>query len=156
MRRLIALLARFASALMLRRLEVTDVGRLPGTGRSCSWPTTSTGSSTRGDRRRARPAAPLHRQGRACGRCPLAGLLLRGVGVVFVRRRVDKARSPASNDDAFAECHAALAKRDMVAIFPEGTTHDRPQLDPIKTGAARIALGARAAGATAGRSCPSA
>ena len=33
-----------------------------------------------------------------------------------------------------------------MAIFPEGTTHDRLQLAPIRTGAARIALGARAAG----------
>jgi hypothetical protein len=48
---------------------------------------------------------------------------------------------------AFDECHHALVGGDVVAIFPEGTTHDRPRLDPIKTGAARIALGARAAGA---------
>ena len=67
-------------------------------------------------------------------------------GVVFVQRRVDTPEGR-NNDSAFAECHAALVHRDTVAIFPEGTTHDRPHLDPIKTGAARIALGARTAGA---------
>ena len=45
------------------------------------------------------------------------------------------------NESAFHECHRALAERDVVAIFPEGTTHDRPRMEPIKTGAARIALG---------------
>jgi len=65
---------------------------------------------------------------------------------VFVRRQSDVGGAGA-NDDAFAECHAALADGDVVAIFPEGTTHDRPRIDPIRTGAARIALGARAAGA---------
>src|SRR5690606_7658424 len=73
---------------------------------------------------------------------------LRSLGVVFVRRRVDGPEGSASaNLSAFADCHDALIARDVVAIFPEGTTHDRPHLDPIKTGAARIALGARAAGA---------
>ena len=81
-------------------------------------------------------------------RVPLVGQVLRAAGVVFVRRPGD-ATGPASNDVAFAECHRALTERDVVAIFPEGTTHDRPRIDPIKTGAARIALGARSAGADA-------
>ena len=34
----------------------------------------------------------------------------------------------------------------MIAVFPEGTTHDIPRLAPIRTGAARIALGAKAHG----------
>jgi hypothetical protein len=33
-----------------------------------------------------------------------------------------------------------------VAIFPEGTSHDEPALVPLKTGAARLALGATARG----------
>jgi glycerol-3-phosphate O-acyltransferase / dihydroxyacetone phosphate acyltransferase len=79
-------------------------------------------------------------------RIPLAGLVLRAAGVVFVHRQVDGGAG-GSNDDAFRECHAALAANDTVAIFPEGTTHDRSRMDPLKTGAARIALGARTAGA---------
>jgi 1-acyl-sn-glycerol-3-phosphate acyltransferase len=75
------------------------------------------------------------------------GRLAEAGGVVFVQRRADTKGQP-DNDAAFAACHAALVKRDTIAIFPEGTTHDRPHLDPIKTGAARIALGGRSAGAT--------
>ena len=149
MRRLIALLARFASAMVLRRLEVTDLARLPR-----DRPVLLVANHFNGFLDPVVVAAALGKLPRFIAKdtltkVPLAGLLLRGVGVVFVRRRADGPTAPGTtNADAFAECHAALAKRDMVAIFPEGTTHDRPQLDPIKTGAARIALGARTAGAS--------
>ena len=42
----------------------------------------------------------------------------------------------------------ASCKGDCIAMFPEGTTHDREALAPIRTGAARIALGSVSAGAT--------
>jgi len=71
---------------------------------------------------------------------PGVGPLLRSLGVVFVQRRVDGPEGT-TNTSAFVQCHKALAKGDTVAIFPEGTTHDRPHLDPIRTGAARIVLG---------------
>ena len=101
------------------------------------------------DRHGAPAPAALHRQGRAAedpdrrAGAPQRG---RGVRAPARGRRRARPRRP-GNEDAFVECHRALAKRDLVAIFPEGTTHDRAQIDPIKTGAARIALGARAAGA---------
>ena len=47
------------------------------------------------------------------------------------------------NADAFRAIHDALALGQAVLIFPEGISHHQPQLAPIKTGAARIALAAR-------------
>lgn len=76
---------------------------------------------------------------------PVVGLLLRLAGVVLVRRPED-ASGVADNTAMFADTTAALARGDMVALFPEGTTHDRTTLARIRTGAARIALGAHAAG----------
>ena len=67
------------------------------------------------------------------------------VGVVPVERRQDRVDT-SSNRSSFEACHRALAKGQAVAIFPEGTTHDRLQLAPIRTGLARIVLGARASG----------
>jgi glycerol-3-phosphate O-acyltransferase/dihydroxyacetone phosphate acyltransferase len=47
-----------------------------------------------------------------------------------------------SNDDAFAVCRSLLAAGGLVAVFPEGVSHDEPHLQSLRTGAARIALGA--------------
>ena len=62
-------------------------------------------------------------------------------GVLPVYRRSDGDR-PGDNRAMFEACHQELAGGAMVAIFPEGTTGDRGGLDRVRTGAARIALGA--------------
>ena len=67
-------------------------------------------------------------------------------GMVPVHRPEDRTHRD-SNESAFAAAHRVMLRRGHVAIFPEGTTHDVPALARIRTGAARIALGARAAGA---------
>ncbi len=48
------------------------------------------------------------------------------------------------NEASFALCRAALAAGGALALFPEGVSHSDPQLRPLKTGAARIALTAEA------------
>jgi glycerol-3-phosphate O-acyltransferase / dihydroxyacetone phosphate acyltransferase len=68
--------------------------------------------------------------------------LLAFAGLVPVYRAVDGGTG--ANADTFRACHDVLAAGGVVAIFPEGTTGDRAQLDTIRTGAARIALGALA------------
>jgi glycerol-3-phosphate O-acyltransferase / dihydroxyacetone phosphate acyltransferase len=62
-------------------------------------------------------------------------------GVLPVYRTGDGDRAT-DNASVFDACHRELAQRATVAIFPEGTTGDRAQLDRVKSGAARIALGA--------------
>ena len=46
------------------------------------------------------------------------------------------------NEETFAKCHALLNSGNVVALFPEGTTHVEPMMMPARTGAARIALSA--------------
>ena len=48
------------------------------------------------------------------------------------------------NDASFARCRAELAAGGAMALFPEGVSHSDPQLRPLKTGAARIALSTEA------------
>ncbi|CAN5317646.1 hypothetical protein BH23GEM2_BH23GEM2_01200 [soil metagenome] len=79
---------------------------------------------------------------------PLIGWGIRAVGAIPVYRRMDDPSQTGRNEETFRAVHAALARSAAVGIFPEGISHDYPALAPLKTGAARIALGA--ATATAG------
>jgi glycerol-3-phosphate O-acyltransferase/dihydroxyacetone phosphate acyltransferase len=49
------------------------------------------------------------------------------------------------NDSAFAALHDILGRGRAAGIFPEGISHEGPQLTALKTGAARIAFGAKRA-----------
>lgn len=48
----------------------------------------------------------------------------------------------AGNRAMFEAAEGALTAGDAIALFPEGISHVRPSLAPLKTGAARLALGA--------------
>ncbi len=54
----------------------------------------------------------------------------------------------------FASAYASRAHGDMILIFPEGVTQDVPHMAEAKTGAARIALGAKASGTNSVRIVP--
>jgi 1-acyl-sn-glycerol-3-phosphate acyltransferase len=73
-------------------------------------------------------------------RYPLIGWITRMFDSIPVYRKEDGVTG--SNEETFTRARAILARGDSVAIFPEGTTHSDPQLHPLKTGVARIALGA--------------
>ncbi len=73
-------------------------------------------------------------------------------GAIPVRRA--SAGPTGGNVRAFEACHVVLAEDGVVAIFPEGRASDEVRLLPVKTGAARISLGARTAGAEGLRIVP--
>jgi len=75
---------------------------------------------------------------------PSLAWLVKGVGAVPVYRIQDVPEKMSENADSFRDAHAALAAGDIVGIYPEGTSHLGRQLVPLKTGAARIALGGAA------------
>ncbi|MDQ3063921.1 MAG: lysophospholipid acyltransferase family protein [Acidobacteriota bacterium] len=77
---------------------------------------------------------------------PIAGFLLRTFEILPIYRRSDALGDIAKNRSTFENCHELLGRGRCIAIFPEGISHDATKLQPIKTGAARIALGALAVG----------
>lgn len=78
-------------------------------------------------------------------RMPIIGRLVRWAGAIPVYRKQDAA-DMSRNHETFTRVHTLLARGGAVAIFPEGVSHNDPQLRPFKTGAARMALGATAMG----------
>lgn len=74
---------------------------------------------------------------------PVIGWFVRTFEGIPVYRKQDN--TTGSNEETFARAREVLGRGGSIAIFPEGTTHDDPRLRELKTGAARIALGAHAA-----------
>jgi len=70
---------------------------------------------------------------------PLKWLLTR-CGVIPVNRVQDDPKGMRSVMDTFEAVYRVLEHGEAVALFPEGITHDDPQLKEVKTGAARMAL----------------
>jgi 1-acyl-sn-glycerol-3-phosphate acyltransferase len=91
-------------------------------------------------------AAAARRPVRFLAKAPLfsdfkTAWLVKGAGAIPVYRRADDPGQMDRNLDAFRAVHSALADGAAVGIFPEGLSHSEPALAPLKTGAARIALG---------------
>lgn len=82
---------------------------------------------------------------------PIVSFLIKKMEALPVYRRVDAGRDMEKNAETFRAAQDLLAQGRCVAIFPEGVSHDETALKPIKTGAARIALGALAFGSRENR-----
>jgi glycerol-3-phosphate O-acyltransferase / dihydroxyacetone phosphate acyltransferase len=72
---------------------------------------------------------------------PVVSFLVKAFDSVPVYRREDAA-DPAKNRETFETARRILFGGGVLALFPEGISHSEPNLQPLKTGAARIALGA--------------
>ncbi len=88
--------------------------------------------------------ATLGRYPRFLGKSTLFKILplwpfLKLAGVIPVYRAVDGAAGE-QNVSAFSTCRRILSRRGLVALFPEGISHNESTLQPLRTGAARIAL----------------
>ena len=90
---------------------------------------------------------------------PALAMLLGAVGVVPLRRAKDEQGANATaeattkparerNADSFRLVTDALRRGQAVLVFPEGISHDQPAIAPLRSGAARMALQARADSAT--------
>src|SRR5687767_2708548 len=81
---------------------------------------------------------------------PVLGFLVRALDSLPVYRRQDEGEDISRNLETFAAARKLLARGGTIGICPEGVSHDEPRLRPIKTGAARIALGAASTGEVTG------
>ncbi len=72
---------------------------------------------------------------------PVLGWLARALDAIPVYRRQDEGADLSRNRETFARAHTLLTGGGTLAICPEGVSHSDSKLRPLKTGAARIALG---------------
>ncbi len=74
---------------------------------------------------------------------PFKKWLLGKLFMIPVNRSNDSKTKGVSNSDSFEACYELMEKGGVLAIFPEGSSFQERRLREIKSGAARIALGAQ-------------
>ena len=73
---------------------------------------------------------------------PLLGWWLKNLGAIPIFRPGDKGSDIRKNKDSFSRCYELLAEGETIIIFPEGQSHSDSQLHRLKSGAARLTIGA--------------
>lgn len=73
---------------------------------------------------------------------PFRKWLLHRMNLIPIHRREDTPGLSIDNEETFRASYQALAERKTLLIFPEGTSFNERRLRKIKTGTARMALGA--------------
>jgi glycerol-3-phosphate O-acyltransferase/dihydroxyacetone phosphate acyltransferase len=143
-RRLLRLLFRRALRIFFRRIELSGVENVPETG-PVVFVVNHPNSLV--DPLLLLCFAP--RRVSFLAKAPLfdmlvVGWVVRSFGSIPVHRRQDEGTDLTKNRQTFDAARRLLAGGGTLALFPEGASHDAPSLLPMKTGAARIALGAAA------------
>ncbi|WP_224366847.1 lysophospholipid acyltransferase family protein [Hyalangium versicolor] len=80
-------------------------------------------------------------------RMPVIGWILKGLHALPVYRKQDNPGQAVKNEGTLEAARTALVQGRAITIFPEGRSHSEPMLGELKTGTARIALGAAREGA---------
>lgn len=70
--------------------------------------------------------------------------ILKQLHMIPIQRKNDTNKVKVDNREVFKKCYEFLGKKGCILIFPEGVSIKARRLQPIKSGAARIALGAEA------------
>jgi 1-acyl-sn-glycerol-3-phosphate acyltransferase len=75
---------------------------------------------------------------------PIIGSFVHAFDSIPVYRSQDPGTDLSKNRETFEAARGLLSRGGSLVLFPEGASHDDPKLRKLKTGAARIALGAAA------------
>ena len=153
--RLVRLIARGATLGWFRAVEVTGLERIPRTG-----PVLLVANHHGGFVDPALLVAVVPRPVRFLAMAslfrilPLRPLLALGGAIPVARAQDAQGEGSGRNVGMFTACFAHLRRGAAIGIFPEGEASDEAHLLPIRTGAARIALGAHSRGAMGLRIVP--
>lgn len=132
---------RLLVRIFYRRFEVAGLEHLPETGPVilCANHVNALVDALVIQAASPRPIHPIARSG--LFRNPLLRPILATIQAVPIYRKPAAGQAAGSNEDAFERCFEYLAEGRVILIFPEGQSHSDPSLRPLKTGAARLAIG---------------
>lgn len=147
MRRAITAFFRFCLRIFFRRIELLGMERVPATGSVVFAVNHPNGLVDPLFLLCFAPARVSFLAKAPLFGYPIIGSIVRAFDTIPVYRRqeVGDGSLAEANAQMFARAREVLQHGGSIAIFPEGTTHDDPKLRELKTGAARIALGANVA-----------
>lgn len=135
---------RLIARVFYRRFEIAGLENLPATGPVilCANHVNALVDALVIQAASPRAIHPIARSG--LFRNPLLRPILAIIQAVPIYRKPPDGKEAAgSNEDSFARCYEYLGEGRVILIFPEGQSHSDPSLRPLKTGAARLALGHR-------------
>lgn len=141
-RRMTRFLARILSSIFYREVEVEGAEKIPGEGPliyAVNHPNALV------DPLLIHGLLPRHPRFLAkhgLWDIPVVRPFLEMAGSIPVYRQMDRDARTVQNLETFDACYRALAEGAVIGIFPEGVSHTEPSMMPVKTGIARIVLGA--------------
>lgn len=142
---LFRLIVRIALRIFFRKIEVTNLEALPKKGPmivAANHPSTFMDASVVGCFLAQKPRFLVKA---SLFNTAFSKWLLTNMRAIPVQRAQDSPDGKTDTSFLFSKCYDRLAEGDTILIFPEGVSMHGRQLHKIKTGAARIALGAEAA-----------
>ena len=146
LRRLITGLLRFALRVFFRRIEVVGRRRVPREGACLFVLNHPNGLIDPAFLLAYAPRRVSFLAKSPLFRMPVIGFFVRALDSIPVYRKQDEGEGASSrNRETFERSAELLTRGGTIAVCPEGASHSEPYLLPLKTGAARIALGAASA-----------
>jgi 1-acyl-sn-glycerol-3-phosphate acyltransferase len=142
---LFRLIVKIAVRIFFRKIEVTNLEALPKKGPmivAANHPSTFMDASVVGSFLKQKPRFLVKG---SLFNTAFSNWLLTNMRAIPVQRAQDSPDGKVDTSFLFSKCFERLADGDTILIFPEGVSVHGRQLHKIKSGAARIALGAEAA-----------
>lgn len=141
-RRIICTILRLALRIFFRRIEIAGAERVPATGPVIFVLNHPNGLVDPAFMLCLAPRRVSFLAKSPLFRMPVVGYFVRALDSLPVYRRQDAGEDVTRNRETFTRCRQLLARGGTLAICPEGVSHNDTQMRPLKTGTARIALGA--------------
>lgn len=133
-------LGRYVFTIFFRQIEITGENRIPETGPVIIVAKHSNSLVDGGFITTYLPRMPRMLAASTIWDYKPLVPLLNAAGVIPVFRQQDSRASNVRNRQAFTTSWELLAAGGVLALFPEGISHDSPFVKPMKSGTARIAL----------------